>query len=256
MAGLLCFARLLCCENAGWIYKTSIIIIYIPAMDIKMRDIPSVGMLRLFNNAILQKMKNMDVERITKYQIGVRGEKYYTNENRSAYIQRIDRTLSSDGSGRLVRHFYVWKQGNGQLRASGQLLKCETEAELKKVIRKLNFLEREYFFIKYLLKDKCLELFSNIENPEIMDRIDKSVDDYLDSRYRNYGHIPSFTLENVGKWMNEDAKFNSSYNFIRSRMITELNELVERQRNRIPIAEVGEYSGGDFPIARPDKLRF
>lgn len=228
-----------------------------------MRDVPSVGMVRIFNNAILEKMKNMNVERVTKYQMGLKGDKYYTKENRSAYIQRLDRTLSSDGSGSLVRHFYYWKKGKGGL------FKCETEAELKKVIIKLDYVEREFFFIKYLLKDKCLELFLNIkfENPEmfenlemLMDKIDEAVNDYLDSRYRNYGHIPSFTSENVVKWMAEDAKFYSSYNFIRLRMISELDELgeVERQsRNPIPIAEVGEYSGENIPIARSGlKLRF
>jgi len=194
-----------------------------------MRDIPSVGMVRVFNNAILQEMKKMGVERYTKYQMGLTGEKYYTKENRSAYIQRIDRTLSTDGSGRLVRHFYYWKNGKGGL------FKCETEAELKRVITKLDYVEREYFFIKYLLKDKCAELFSKIdfEDPEmLMTSIDRAVDNYLGARYRNYAHIPSFTSENVVEWMMEDAKFYSSYNFIRSRMITELDELAEVQRQR------------------------
>jgi hypothetical protein len=190
-----------------------------------MRDIPTVAMVRIFNNAILKKMKTMGVQRITKYQMGLTGEKYYTKENRSAYIQRLDRTLSTDGSGALVRHFYYYNKDKG-----GDLMLCETEAQLKRVITKLSYVEREFFFIKYLLKDTCLELFPQIdfEDPEmLMTSIDRAVDNYLDSRYRNYAHIASFTPENVVKWMNEDAKFYSSYNFIRSRMITELDELSE-----------------------------
>jgi len=188
-----------------------------------MRDRPSVGMVRVFNKAILQKMKKMGVERYTTYQIGLTGKKYYTKENRSAYIQRIDRTLSTDGSGALVRHFYYWKNGKGGL------FKCETEAQLKRVIIKLDYVEREFFFIKYLLKDTCAELFSKIdfEDPEMLtSSIVQAVDDYLDARYRNYDKIASFTSENVVKWMMEDEKFYSSYNFIRSRMINELGVMV------------------------------
>ena len=195
-----------------------------------MRDIPSVAMVRIFNNAILKKMKKMGVERITAYQMGSTGKKYYTKENRSAYIQRIDRTLSTDGSGALVRHFYYYNKDKG-----GNLMLCESEAQLKRFITRLDYVEREYFFIKHLLKDTCAELSSKIdfEDPEmLMSSISGAVDNYLDARYRNYGHIPSFTSENVVKWMLEDEKLYSSYNFIRFKMLNELS-MMERQSRQL-----------------------
>lgn len=192
-----------------------------------MRDRPSVGMVRIFNNAILERMKTMGVQRFTKYQMGLVGDKYYTNKNSSAYIQRIDRTLSSDGSGPLVRHFYYYNNDTG-----GDLMLCETEDQLKRVItKKLDYVDREFFFIKYVLKDKCSELSLEIdfEDPEMLNTsIVQAVDDYLDSRYRNYGHIPSFTSENVVQWMAEDAKLYSSYNYIRATMINELGMMVRQ----------------------------
>ena len=62
-----------------------------------------------------------------------------------------------------------------------------------------------------------------MEDPEVdvMNSIEKEVDNYLDSRYRNCDHIASFTPENIAIWMAEDREENSSYNHIRARMIQE-----------------------------------
>lgn len=185
-----------------------------------MRDTPSVGMVRIFNNAILKKMKTITVDP----QMGNVSEKYYFKKH-SAYIQRVDRTLSTDGTGTKVRHFYCWKEGRGDLTL------CETEKQMKTVIIKLSRVEREYFFDRYLLRNICNELFFevNFENPEIfMSSIEELVDYYLDSRYHNYDHIASFTAEKIIKWMAEDRKENSSYNYIRARMINQIGGL-ERQ---------------------------
>lgn len=194
-----------------------------------MRDRPSVGMVRIFNIAMLKKMKNMGVEREKKYKTALVGDKYYTNKKLSAYIQRVDRTLSSGGSGEpeeLVRHFYYYNKDTG-----GNLMLCVTDAQIKQVIIKLDDIEREFFFIRYVLENKCAQLVSKLdfENPEMLMRsIVKAVDDFLDSRYRNYEHIRSFTSENINKWKGEDEKPNSSYNYIRTRMINELGMMVRQ----------------------------
>ena len=165
----------------------------------------------------------MGVKRWTKHQLGLSGEKYYTKEGASAYIQRVDRTERSDGRG--LRHFYYWKNGQGQL------IRCETDEQLKSVIIKLDLVEREYFFIKYVLSNKCSELIGQIdfENPELlMSSLVESVDNYLDARYRNCDHLRSFTSENIMKWKNEDEKISSSYNYIRIAMIKTLVSMVKR----------------------------
>tara|TARA_B110000858_G_C17792601_1_gene470718 strand:+ start:60 stop:635 length:576 start_codon:yes stop_codon:yes gene_type:complete len=188
-----------------------------------MRDIPSIGMVRVFNVALLNKMKIMGVEKRTKHQMGSIGEKYYTKARASAYIQRVDRTRRSDGLGPELRHFFYWKDGQGQL------IRCVTDEQLKSVIRKLDVVEREYFFIKYVLSDKCSEFIGQIdfENPELLrSSIVQSVDNYLDARYRNCDHLESFTSENITKWKIDDEKLSSSYNYIRIAMITKLVSMV------------------------------